>query len=178
MKSKLRGVLSPSKTGTKTFQPGRVCKRTNSDGSTTTYTSQGGSRPCPHGGVEQEAEAPRSASVLRGAAGKKKPAKKKDKCAVQLGKKGGKTTVDRKVGIHSTTYKKKRATTAKKKPAAKKPAAKKPATRPEGVKRDGTLKKGYKYLKGGRVVKVTPKPKAKTARKTTRKPGARKTTKK
>lgn len=29
--------------------------------------------------------------------------------------------------------------------------------RPEGVKADGTLKKGYKYLKGGRVVKVKKK---------------------
>lgn len=27
----------------------------------------------------------------------------------------------------------------------------------EGVKSDGTLKKGYKYLKGGRVVKAAPK---------------------
>lgn len=29
------------------------CVRTNPDGSRTTYTSHGGSRPCPHGGRQQ-----------------------------------------------------------------------------------------------------------------------------
>jgi hypothetical protein len=28
-----------------------TCKRRNEDGSSTTYVSQGGSRPCPYGGV-------------------------------------------------------------------------------------------------------------------------------
>ena len=28
-----------------------VCKRRNEDGSSTTYTAQGGSRPCPYGGA-------------------------------------------------------------------------------------------------------------------------------
>lgn len=27
----------------------------------------------------------------------------------------------------------------------------------EGVKKDGTLKKGYRYVKGGRVIKAKPK---------------------
>jgi hypothetical protein len=29
-----------------------------------------------------------------------------------------------------------------------------PVIKREGVKKDGTLKKGYKYVKGGRVVKA------------------------
>jgi hypothetical protein len=52
--------------------------------------------------------------------------------------------------------------------ATKKPVKKKSVTakklcskviRKEGVKVDGTLKKGFKYLKGGRVVKAKAKAK-------------------
>jgi len=50
----------------------------------------------------------------------------------------------------------------KKKPAKKKSmTAKKLCSKvikKEGLKADGTLKAGYKYLKGGRIVKVKPKP--------------------
>lgn len=67
------------------------------------------------------------------------------------------------------TTKKKPGTPAKRKTTKKasvKKACRKLVT-PTGVKADGTLKPGYKYLKGGRVVKA----KAKTAskRKTTKK---------
>ena len=44
---------------------------------------------------------------------------------------------------------------AKKKPTLKKVCRK--VIKTPGVKRDGTLMKGYKYVKGGRVVKVKPK---------------------
>lgn len=68
--------------------------------------------------------------------------------------------------------------TVKKAPAKRKSAttAKKLCSkviRREGVKADGTLKKGYKYAKGGRVVKAkaaAPKKKAPAKRK----PAARK----
>lgn len=48
----------------------------------------------------------------------------------------------------------------------------------EGVKTDGTLKKGYKYVKGGRVVKVAPakKPATKRAATTKKTTAKRKTT--
>lgn len=36
-------------------------------------------------------------------------------------------------------------------------ATKKRTTKKAGVKRDGTLKKGYRYAKGGRVVKAKAK---------------------
>lgn len=39
--------------------------------------------------------------------------------------------------------------------------------RQEGVKLDGTLKKGYKYQKGGKVVKAKAKPKAPAKKKKT-----------
>jgi hypothetical protein len=45
--------------------------------------------------------------------------------------------------------------TAKKKTTKKKATKKRSA--PGGKKADGTLKKGYKYAKGGRVVKVKAK---------------------
>ncbi len=45
----------------------KVCRRTNEDGSTTTYTAQGGSRPCPYGGN----------SLVPTGLGKRKPAKRK-----------------------------------------------------------------------------------------------------
>lgn len=49
---------------------------------------------------------------------------------------------------------------------------KKSTTRKEGVKADGTLKKGFRYAKGGRVVKAkaaTAKKKTTTKRKTVKK---------
>lgn len=49
----------------------------------------------------------------------------KDKCAVALGRKGGKAAVSKKAGIHSPAYKKKHK--AKAKPAPKKKAVKKAA---------------------------------------------------
>lgn len=63
---------------------------------------------------------------------------------------------------------------AAKKSGLKAPAKKKSITakkmcskviRKEGVKVDGTLKKGYKYIKGGKVVKTTVKPTVKKAKK-------------
>lgn len=41
--------------------------------------------------------------------------KAKDKCAVQLGRKGGKSSVEKKAGIHSPSYKKKRKAVSRKK---------------------------------------------------------------
>lgn len=52
---------------------GEVCKRTNPDGSTTTYSSHGGRNPCPAGGTVQN-PTPRTVS-LNGPRGKK-PKKK------------------------------------------------------------------------------------------------------
>lgn len=46
----------------------------------------------------------------------------------------------------------KKTTTRKKKTTLKKVCRK--VIKTEGVKADGTLKKGYRYLKGGRVVKA------------------------
>ena len=60
-------------------------------------------------------------------------------------------------------------TTKKKKPAKSKKASVKKACRTlikqEGVKADGTLKKGYKYVKGGKVVKAKSAAKKTTAKK-------------
>lgn len=58
-------------------------------------------------------------------------------------------------------------TLAKKRAASKKTSLKKPAPKGlvkfaaktvhiEGIKRDGTLKKGYKYVSGGKIVKIKP----------------------
>lgn len=66
------------------------------------------------------------AEISKLESGLKAPAKKttpkKNKCAVELGKKGGKTAVARKVGVHSSTYKKK---VVKKKPTTRKKVVKK-----------------------------------------------------
>lgn len=59
--------------------------------------------------------------------------------------------------------------TSRKKPASRKPAARKSTARKEGVKADGTLKKGFKYVKGGRVVKAKAKAPAKRAKRTSKK---------
>jgi hypothetical protein len=45
-----------------------------------------------------------------------------------------------------------------------------------GLKTDGTLKKGFKYLKGGKIVKIVTKPTVK--KKVTKKKPVKKTTKK
>ncbi|WP_337967187.1 hypothetical protein [uncultured Flavobacterium sp.] len=62
--------------------------------------------------------------------------------------------------------------TTRRKTTTKRTTAKKPSVRglkkvcsgvvkATGLKTDGTLKKGYKYIAGGKIVKVTPKPIAK-----------------
>lgn len=60
-------------------------------------------------------------------------------------------------------------TTKKKTPAKSKKASVKKACRTlikqEGVKANGTLKKGYKYVKGGKVVKAKPAATKKTTAK-------------
>ncbi len=60
------------------------------------------------------------------------------------------------------TAKKKTAIAGKKRPATKKKSitAKKLCSSvivKEGLKKDGTLKKGYKYKAGGKIVKASPK---------------------
>jgi hypothetical protein len=61
----------------------------------------------------------------------------KNKCAVALGKAGGKASVAQKKGIHSPAYK---AKVAKKKTATKKVAKKKTATKKVAKKKTATKK--------------------------------------
>lgn len=78
--------------------------------------------------------------------------------------------------------------TTRRKTTTKRTTAKKPSVRglkkicsgvvkATGLKADGTLKKGYKYVAGGKIVKVTPKTVAKkkpvTKKKTIRKTNKR-----
>lgn len=71
-------VTPVKKKSTKKGLGSTTCTRQNSDGSSTTYTGQGGSNPCPHGGRPTATRVNRltPAGTTFGL-GKRKPAKKR-----------------------------------------------------------------------------------------------------